>query len=131
MTISLKGTFQITGWDETPYNENDDGSKQTHAKITQQYTGDIDGLSELQYLMSYTADGNAVFVGFERISCTINNKTGSVVLQHNGKFEAGVASSHFDIVAGSGTQALAEISGSGTFTSPNNGQAHYTLKLTN
>lgn len=131
MTISLKGTFQITGWDETPYNENDDGSKQTHAKITQQYTGDIGGLSELQYLMNYTADGNAVFVGLERLSCTINNKAGSVVLQHNGKFEAGVASSHFTIIAGSGTQALAEISGSGTFTSAENGKAHYTLELTN
>jgi hypothetical protein len=131
MTTLLKGTFQITGWDETPYCENDDGSKQTHAKITQRYTGDIDGLSELQYLMNYTCDGNAVFVGLERLSCTINNKAGSVILKHNGKFEAGVASSHFDIVAGSGTQALAEISGSGTFTSADNGQAHYTLELTN
>jgi len=129
MTTLLKGTFQITGWDETPYNEHDDGSKQTHAKITQRYIGDIDGLSELQYLMSYTRDGNAVFVGFENVSCTIDGKSGGFVIQHNGKFEAGVASSHFIIVEGSGTQGLVDISGTGTFTSADNGQAHYTLTL--
>jgi len=129
MTNPLEGTFQITGWDETPYCENDDGSKQTHAKITQGYTGDIDGLSKLQYLMSYTRDGNAVFVGFENVSCTIDGKSGGFVIQHNGKFEAGVASSHFIIVEGSGTQGLVDISGTGTFTSADNGQAHYTLTL--
>lgn len=30
----MKGEFQITGWDETAYKENEDGSKNSHAKIT-------------------------------------------------------------------------------------------------
>ena len=49
----MKGTFQITGWDEIPYVENENGSKQSHAKITQNYSDSIEGSSELQYLMSY------------------------------------------------------------------------------
>ncbi|GGA76724.1 hypothetical protein GCM10011369_18290 [Neiella marina] len=49
----MKGTFQITGWDESPYEEHADGSKKTHAKITQQYTGDLQGTASVQYLMSY------------------------------------------------------------------------------
>jgi hypothetical protein len=129
MSNQLKGTFQITGWDETPYNENDDGSKLTNAKITQSYTGDIKGSSELQYLMSYTANGSAIFVGLETVSCTINGKSGSFVIQHNGKFVAGVASSTFTIISDFGQNELMGISGGGTFKSGENGQAHYTVAI--
>jgi hypothetical protein len=129
MLNQLNGTFQITGWNETPYNENGDGSKQTNAKITQSYTGDIEGSSELQYLMSYLTDGSAIFVGLENISCTIRGKSGDFVIQHNGKFEAGVASSNFTIVPDSGRNELVGISGTGTFKSGENGQANYTVEI--
>jgi len=129
MLRTLKGVFQITGWEETPYVENDDGSKQSHAQITQNYTGGIDGSSELQYLMSYQSSTSAVFVGFETVSGSINGKSGHFVIQHDGTFENGVASSHFTIVPNSGTQDLAGLSGSGSFKSATNGQAKYTLTL--
>jgi hypothetical protein len=76
MPNQLVGQFQITGWDEVPYKEQSDGCKQTHAKITQSYSGDIDGSSELQYVMLYSAKGSAIFVGLENTSCTINGKSG-------------------------------------------------------
>ena len=129
MSHQLNGTFQITGWDETPYNENNDGSKQTNAKITQNYSGDIEGSSELQYLMSYSSNGSAIFVGLEALSCTINGKSGSFVIKHNGKFEAGVAISDFIILPDSGTDTLVGISGAGTFKSGENGQANYTVEI--
>ena len=128
MTTRLNGLFQITGWDETAYSENDDGSKQTNAKITQNYQGDIEGTSELQYLMSYTSNGSAVFVGIETIFCSIDGKSGGFVIQHNGKFEAGVASSNFSIVPDSGKDAFVGITGTGSFTSGENGQASYTIE---
>ncbi|QSX40083.1 DUF3224 domain-containing protein [Shewanella cyperi] len=123
----LEGVFQITGWDEAPYAESPNGAKQTLAKITQQYQGDISGSSEITYLMSYQADGTAVFVGMEKITAEIRGKRGSLILQHQGKFEAGVASSDFSIVANSGTEALADLSGKGHFRSTENGQANYFL----
>ena len=129
MSNQLNGTFQITGWDEAPYNENNDGSKQTNAKITQNYLGDIEGSSELQYLMSYSSNGAAIFVGLETLSCTIKGKSGNFVIKHNGKFEAGVASSDFIIVPDSGTDELVGISGTGTFKSGENGQANYTVEI--
>ena len=49
----MSNVFQITGWDESPYIENEDGSKKSHAKITQNYSSIIEGASEIQYLMSY------------------------------------------------------------------------------
>tara|TARA_B100000768_G_scaffold172803_1_gene181415 strand:- start:700 stop:1095 length:396 start_codon:yes stop_codon:yes gene_type:complete len=129
MANQLNGIFQITGWDEIPYNENDDGSKQSNAKITQSYTGNIEGSSELQYLMSYSPNGSAIFVGIETLSCTINGKLGTLVIQHNGKFETGVASSVFTIVSDSGKGELIGISGTGTFKSGENGQANYTVEI--
>jgi hypothetical protein len=129
MSNQLHGTFQITAWDENTYYENSDGSKQTNAKITQNYSGDIEGSSELQYLMSYAANGSAIFVGLETLSCTISGKSGSFVIKHNGKFEEGIASSDFTIVVDSGTNELLGISGSGTFKSGENGQANYIVEI--
>ena len=129
MTMTLNGVFQIAGWDEKPYLENDDGSKQSQAIINQRYSGDLEGSSDIQYLMSYQTDGAAIFVGFETFSGTINGKTGSLVLQHTGKFEAGVATSNFNIVPKSGKEGLTGISGKGCFKSGENGQAKYQLTI--
>ncbi len=129
MTIQLKGIFQITAWDEIPYDESDDDSKQSHAKIKQQYQGDIEGSSELQYLMCYSSKESAIFVGLEILSCNINGKIGSFVIQHKGKFESGIASSEFSIVPSSGKKQLLDITGSGSFKSSSNGQASYTLAV--
>jgi uncharacterized protein DUF3224 len=125
----MNGIFQITNWDETPYIDNEDGSKQSHAKITQNYSGFIDGSSELQYLMSYQSSALALFVGFKVIAGKVNGKTGSFVLQHNGKFENGVASSNFIVVPNSGTDELENIEGSGSFKSGEAGQANYELTI--
>ncbi|WMN62042.1 DUF3224 domain-containing protein (plasmid) [Pseudoalteromonas xiamenensis] len=121
----MSNVFQITSWDETPYIENQDGSKKSHAKITQSYSGVIEGSSEIQYLMSYQSAASALFVGFEVVTGKVNGKSGSFTLQHNGKFENGVASSNFLIV--SGTDELANIEGSGSFKSGESGQANYEL----
>ncbi len=125
----MNGTFQITGWDETPYIEGDDGSKKSHAKIAQAYSGVINGSSELQYLMSYQSEASAVFVGFEVITGEVNGKSGSFTLQHNGKFENGVASSKFTVVPNSGTGELTNIEGNGSFKSGESGKADYELAI--
>jgi hypothetical protein len=127
--IQVKGVFQITGWDETPYLERQDGAKQSNAKITQSYLGGIEGCSELQYLMCYTSDGNAVFVGLETITGVIEGRSGSFVLQHQGTFAAGVARSSLRIVAHSGQGELANIAGEGCFESGENGQANYQMAV--
>lgn len=121
----MSNVFQITGWDEKPYIENEDGSKKSHAKITQSYSGVIEGSSEIQYLMSYQSAASALFVGFEVVTGKVNGKSGSFTIQHNGKFENGVASSNFIIV--SGTDELVNIEGSGSFKSGESGQANYEL----
>lgn len=129
MSEILEGMFQITNWAETPYQENDDGTKQSHAKISQTYSGVIEGASELQYLMSYQTPMSAVFVGHEIVIGKINGKLGSFIIQHNGTFENGVAKSDFHIVPDSGKDSLSGINGKGSFESTENGQAKYKIAI--
>lgn len=77
--------------------------------------------------MSYQSSRSAVFVGFEVVFGKVNGKLGSFTIQHNGKFENGVASSNFIIVPNSGTEELAHIEGSGSFRSGESGKADYEL----
>lgn len=129
MTQNKSGVLQITNWDESPYSESDDGSKQTHARIRQSYSGDIEGESEVQYLMSYQTPASAVFVGHETVTGEISGKSGSFVIQHNGTFENGVAKSTFQIVPNSGREDFAGIEGNGNFQSTGDGQVSYTLVI--
>ena len=129
MTGKLEGVFQITNWDESPYQENDDGSKQSHAKIKQTYSGNIEGTSDVQYLMSYKSPASAVFVGHEILTANISGKSGSFILQHNGTFENGVAKSSFHVVPGSARGELVGLEGTGNFESTENGQANYIFSI--
>ena len=56
--------------------------------------------------MSYQSEASAVFVGLEVVTGEVNGKSGSFTLQHNGKFENGIASSQFTVVSNSGTGEL-------------------------
>jgi hypothetical protein len=71
MDYKMSNIFQITGWDESPYIEKEDGSKKSLAKITQHYSGVIEGSGEPQYLMSYQSAASAVFVGFEVVTVNL------------------------------------------------------------
>ena len=65
--------------------------------------------------MSYSVQGTATFVGLERVSGTVDGKTGTFVLQHKGSFSEGEARSSWTIVPGSGTGGLASLQGKGSY----------------
>ncbi len=115
MTTDATCTFQIVGWDEKTYEEIEGGAKLSNAKVTQSYSGAIEGSSSVEYLMSYSVHGTATFVGLERVSGMVDGKTGTFVLQHTGAFAEGKARSSWSIVAGSGTGALASLRGKGSY----------------
>jgi len=115
MTTNTKCTFQITGWDEKTYQEIEGSAKLSNAKVTQSYSGAIEGTSVIEYLMSYTVHGTATFVGVERVSGTVDGKAGTFVLQHTGAFSEGKACSSWSIVPGCGTGGLASLRGKGNY----------------
>lgn len=113
MTSPIVATFEITGWDETPFDEGTGVAKLTEALVSKQYSGDIDATSTTKWLMAYAPDESASFIGLERIKGAIGGKRGSLVLEHRGTFENGSAEATLSVV--SGTDELKAVSGTGEF----------------
>lgn len=123
--MQLNGKFQITDWQEAIDKTFENEEKLTHANVTQQYSGDLMGTSEVTFQMNYAANGNASFVGFEYFDGEVANEPCKLILKHDGKFESGVAKSQFTIIASTTNQALIGLHGH--FESTEGGQANYTI----
>jgi hypothetical protein len=123
---NLSGQFQIKDWQESTQQEYATG-KRSLANVKLEYTGDIVGDSELQYLLSYQVNGSADFVGFEQISANIDGNAGCITLQHMGRFEAGIASSQFTVMFSEFDKI--PTGSKGEFKSGENGLADYSITL--
>ena len=115
MSTEIKASFEVTKWDEHKFAVRAGAGKLTRAHVTKSYSGGIDGDSVTQWLMAYAEDGTATFVGLERISATIDGRSGTLVLQHVGAFEGGAAKAALNVLAGSCSGELAGTTGRGDF----------------
>ncbi len=113
MTAHIEARFEIANWDETPFDEGVGVSKLTEALVGKKYSGDVDGTSTTKWLMAYSPDKTATYVGIERIKGTVGGKRGSLVLLHDGSFADGAATATLRVV--SGTDELAGATGGGKF----------------
>ena len=122
------GTFEITSGSEDAYEETQDGAKLTRASGTQRFTGDIQGDGSVEWLMCYLPDTSATFVGLQRIDGSVGGHSGSFVMQAIGIHDGKQSKATWSVVTGSGTGALAGISGEGSFHAPGGPQATYNLE---
>ncbi|MGH9186569.1 MAG: DUF3224 domain-containing protein [Acidimicrobiales bacterium] len=122
-----RGSFEVTSWDEEPYEELEGGRKLTRASVRQAYTGDINGDASVQSLMSYREDGTAHFVGLQRINGTVADRSGSFVVESMGEFDGEVARGTWSVVAGSATGGLEGLHGTGSFEAPSGGEHSFEL----
>ncbi|MEV4395821.1 DUF3224 domain-containing protein [Nonomuraea sp. NPDC049607] len=129
MTTQGKGSYQITGWDEKPYEEKKGQPKLSQAHVTNAWSGDIEGEGHAEYLMAYASDTEASFVGLQKVVGSIRGKKGSFVLQATGTFDGGVAKADWSVVPNSGTDELKGLSGKGGYVSKTDGSAEVTLNF--
>jgi hypothetical protein len=120
MTTRVSATFEITEWDERPFDEDLDLAKLTKASVGKKYAGDIEGGSVTEWLMAYQADGSAVFVGLERIKGTVGGRRGSLFVQHVGTFADGAANAVLSVVSGTGE--LIAVTGDGVLVADPSGR---------
>jgi hypothetical protein len=114
MRKSANARFAIKSWDEKPYSEAPGQPKLTRASVAKTYAGDIDGHSQVEYLMMYRSDGSATFVGLERVDARIDGKSGTFVLKRDGVFENGLAKETYTVVSGSASGGLHGMTGDGS-----------------
>ena len=125
MTVA-NATFTVQGWDEQTYEERSPG-KLTQAAVQQALTGDIEGSSDVRWIMAYTADDRAEFVGVQTVTGSVAGRSGSFVLRSVGTFDGAQAVGQLTVVEGSGTDDLAGIGGTGSFSTPMGDTASVTL----
>jgi len=112
-SITIAATFDVVSWDEEPFDTAVGMSKLTRASVQKKYSGDIEGTSATEWLMSYNPDASATFVGLERIKGKIGGHRGTLVLQHVGEFRDGAAKAALTVVGG--TDELGQVTGNGDF----------------
>jgi hypothetical protein len=121
------GTFEIKGWDEQTAHEREGDVKITRVSGTQAFTGDVEGDGSVEWLMCYTPDGAARFVGLQRISGSIGDRHGSFVIEASGDHDGTSSKGVWTILAGSGTGDLTGIGGEGGFEAPGGTVVDYHL----
>jgi len=119
------GSFEVKSWDEKPYSEIADQPKLTRADVVYAYHGDLEGEGTIAYLMCYSSNNIAYFIGYEQVTGRLGDRSGSFVFQHNGTFEAGAVKDALTVVPGSATGDLSGLRGSGN--SGGDGEAVVTL----
>jgi hypothetical protein len=131
MGTTATSTFIINSWDEQPYDEQE-GAKLSRTRVTKTFHGDLEGTSTAELLMAIAAaEGGMAYVGFERITGTLRDQTGSFVLHHNASGSATAGpSATWTIVPGTGTGALAGIQGTGVITRHPDGIHAFILNYT-
>jgi hypothetical protein len=117
MSTRATANFEMTSWDEKPYDEIDGQPRLARASVANTYRGDIEGQGKVEYLMLYRDDSSASFVGLERISGRLGGRSGSFVLQHSGTYEGGTTTATSSVVPGSGSGDLHNLRGQGSFVS--------------
>ena len=125
MTTHATGSFVVKSWDEKPYSEIEGQPKLTRADVVYTYTGDFEGEGSVEYLMCYSSNNIAYFIGYEQMVGRLGDRSGSFVLQHSGTYEGGAVKDALTVVSGSATGDLNGLQGSGT--SGGDGEAVFTL----
>ena len=86
---SFIAQFETKDWNETTDRTLDGEQKLTTTRMVRMCAGDIEGRSDVSYLMAYTDATTATFVGMERFEGRIGSATGSMVIRLAGTFGAG------------------------------------------
>ena len=118
MSTHAQAKFEVQSWEENTYEELEGDAKLTRASVGQAFTGDLEGEGSVEWLMCYREDKTADFVGLQRFVGSVGSRSGSFVMTTQGSFDGTEAKGSLDVVAGSGTEELSAITGTGAFAAP-------------
>jgi Protein of unknown function (DUF3224) len=111
MTARAHGTFEVK---LTPQSADEKAENPTLGRmsIDKQFHGDLEGSSKGEMLTAGTSvKGSAGYVAIERVTGTLNGRSGSFALQHSGTLTRGAPQLTITVVPDSGTGQLTGLSG--------------------
>lgn len=126
-TVHATGSFEVK---LLPQALADADSGLGRMSIDKVFSGDLQGTSKGEMLSALTAvKGSAGYVAIERVTGTLQGRSGSFMLQHLGTMNRGTPTLTVLVVPDSGTEGLAGIAGSLSINIAD-GQHFYTLDYT-
>lgn len=111
-------TVTATSWNEARYDEPEGQAALAQSDFTLDYSGDVVGSSTTRLLIAYV-DGDPAqprtlvgdYVGYERVTGTLDGRSGSFVVEQHGRHEGGIAHTTGRIVPETATGELAGLCG--------------------
>ncbi len=114
MPRTAAGTFEVQLAPQAPEGASGEGGV-GRLVIDKVFHGDLEAASHGQMLGYRSAvEGSAGYVAMERVDGELEGRAGTFVLQHSATMEGGEANQTIQVIPGSGTGALAGLSGSMT-----------------
>jgi len=108
---TAKGTFEVTIIPQS-HQEGVGDSSVARMALVKVFSGEMNGTGNGQMLAYRSAvSGSAGYVAMEKVQGTMNGRTGSFILQHNGTMNRGEPLLTIKIVPDSGAEQLTGISG--------------------
>jgi len=125
MSMTAKGTFEV----ELVMGAPELAGAVQRLDLTKTFHGDLAGTATGVMLTSGDAHaGEAGYVAIEVVTGQLGDRTGSFALQQFGTMHAGSQNLHYEVVPGSGHDALEGLTGKLHLTIENNGTHHYELE---
>jgi hypothetical protein len=129
MAAHASGTFEVKLVPQPP-EDKAEGSTLARMSIDKQFHGDLDATSKGQMLTAGTdVKGSAGYVAIERITGTLQGRSGSFVFQHSGTLTRGAPQQSITVVPDSGTGQLVGLAGKMTINIAE-GKHSYELEYT-
>ena len=115
MTNHATGNFEVN---VAPQGEPDQAEGLTLGRMSldKQFRGDLEGTGKGQMLTSVSDGGSAVYVAVERVTGTLQGRSGSFILVHQGAMSRESQHLSIHVMAGSGTGELQGLTGTFAIT---------------
>jgi len=115
VTTKATGKITVHTYEPAAYDKSAEGPVLNRIHVEETFSGDIEGAGVVEFLQAVRPDGSGSFVGIERVTGTIADRSGSFLLQDAGTLSDGIVSGEWSVIPGSGTGGLAGLRGTGTF----------------
>ena len=126
MTKHATGSFDVKVIPQKPDNEQAKAANFGRMSLDKQFHGDLEATSKGEMLGAMTeVKGSAGYVALERVTGTLNGRSGTFVLQHSGTMTHGVPQMSVTVVPDSGTGDLTGIRGAMTIIIKEGGKHFY------
>jgi len=130
-TQTVSGTFAMKTWNEADYTAKDALPRLATVEAADTFSGAIEADAVVRYTIIYITESAGSFVGMRTFTGAVDGRDGSFTVRELGTFEGTTVTSQFEVVEGSGTGALAGLSGSGSFTAVHGEDTYpYTFEYT-